>query len=369
MSSGASAGSGVRHLAALAREPRPAGSDAEDRARRYAEQVLRDAGFSVMRESFSYSAFPGRYGTPIGGAIGGVTALCSAWLGLTRRSGVSAAVGLMVGIVALVAFARAMLGDAVLVHPWMRAQSVNVVATRAGQTPRVWLVAHTDSKSQPVPSLVRMAGISLLAAALVLALVAAALQLAALPSRMTWWVAILAAVLGAPPVVASVVGAKSDGALDNATGVAAVLAAAQLLDPRAAVGVLLPSAEELGLAGARAWAVSHGGGHAPGVALNCDGVDDEGELTIMHGANPPADVIAAIQRMSPRPPTVRRMPAGLLTDSVALADAGWRAVTLSRGSFASLRRVHTPGDSLAKVRGTGVDEAAAVLARAAEALA
>ena len=62
MNAHAGAGGGVRHLAALAREPRPAGSDAEDRARRYAEQVLRDAGFAVTREPFDYSAFPGRYG-------------------------------------------------------------------------------------------------------------------------------------------------------------------------------------------------------------------------------------------------------------------------------------------------------------------
>ncbi len=365
----AGAAGGERHLAALAQEPRPAGSDAEDRARRYAEQVLRDAGFSISREEFSYSAFPGRYGTPIGGAIAAATVLGAGWRGLASASGASALIVLVVGLAALSAFARSMLGDAVLVQPRMRAESVNVVATRAGQVPRVWLVAHTDSKSQPVPSLARMTGVSLLAMALVLALVAALLQLTALPSRMIWWAAISAAVLGAGPVMASVVGARSPGALDNASGVAAVLAAAELLDPRAAVGVLLPSAEELGLAGARAWAGSHEGGHARGVALNCDGVDDEGELTIMHGANPPADVIAAIQRVSPRPPVVRRMPLGLLTDSVALADAGWRAVTLSRGSFASLRRVHTPGDSLARLRGAGVDEVAALLARTAEALA
>lgn len=368
MSTGAGAGGGERHLAALAQEPRPAGSDAEDRARRYAEQVLRDAGFSVSRQSFSYSAFPGRYGTPIGGALTALTVLGAAWLGLERGFGASALIAVVVGLAVLSGFARAML-DGVLVLPLLRAQGVNVVATRAGQAPSVWLVAHSDSKSQPVPSLARVAGVTLLVLSLVLVIVAAALQLAGMPSRMTWWAAVVAAVLGAIPVMASVVGAKSDGALDNASGVAAVLAAAELLDPRAAIGVLLPSAEELGLAGARAWTASRGGGHAPGVALNCDGVDDEGELTIMHGAHPPADVIAAIQRVASRPPRVRRMPLGLLTDSVALADAGWRAVTVSRGSFASLRRVHTPEDSLVRLRGTGVDEVAQVLARAAEALA
>jgi len=181
---------------------------------------------------------------------------------------------------------------------------------------------------------------------------------------MVWWLATLDALLGAMPVMASVVGARSPGALDNASGVAAVLTAAEMMDPNAAVGVLLPSAEELGLAGARGWAREH----APGVALNCDGVDDEGELTIMHGSNAPGDVIEAIERVALRAPRIRRLPLGLLTDSVALADRGWRAVTVSRGSMASLRRVHTPQDSLAALRGAGIDETASVLARAAEAL-
>ena len=354
---------GAHHLAALAREPRPAGSEAEERARRYAEQVLADAGFTSVRESFSYSRFPGGYGTPIGGALAAATVVSAAWLALSNRDG--AAIVLAAGLLIVAVFARAMLGDAVLDLPLLRASSVNVVATRAGIEPRVWLVAHLDSKSQPVPSLARVAGMTVLAIGVVLAVIAMGLQLVSVSSRTLWWVASALAVLGAVPVMASVVGECSDGALDNASGVATVLAAAVQMERGAAVGVLLPSAEELGLAGARAWARAR----ASGVALNCDGVDDEGELTIMHGSNPAVEVIDAIVRAAPATPRVRRMPLGLLTDSVALTDRGWRAVTLSRGSFASLRRVHTSRDSLARLRGTGVDEAAAVLARAAEALA
>jgi hypothetical protein len=355
--------SGANHLTALAREPRPAGSEGEERARRYTEQVLDSAGFTSVRESFSYSTFPGRYATPIAGALGAATVVASAWLALSHRSG--AAIVLATGLLLLAAFARAMLGDAVLDLPFMRASSVNVVATHPGVEPRVWLVAHLDSKSQPVPSLARVAGVTLLAIGVVLALIAMGLQLASVSSRTLWWVAGALSVLGAVPVMASVVGASSDGALDNASGVAAVLAAAEVLERDAAVGVLLPSAEELGLAGARAWARAR----ASGVALNCDGVDDDGELTIMHGSNAPAEIIDAIRQAAPCAPRVRRMPLGLLTDSVALTDRGWRAVTLSRGSFASLRRVHTPHDSLARLRGSGVDDAATVLARTAEALA
>lgn len=360
----ASAAGGERHLAALAREPRPAGSAAEERARRYAEEVLEEIGFSVTREPFTYSGFPGRYATPIGGAIGALTVFSAAWIGLTHETGGGAPGVIVVGMLLLAAFARSMLGDAVLTLPLMREAGVNVAATPPGLTPRVWMVAHLDSKSQPVPSLLRVVGVMMLASALVLAIVASGLQLASLPHRMVWWVAGLDALLGAVPVIASVVSAKSPGALDNASGVAAVLTAARMLEGQAPVGILLTSAEELGLAGARAWARTH----TPGVALNCDGVDDEGALTIMHGSHPPDDVISAARRSAGSSLRVRRMPLGLLTDSLALADSGWRAVTVSRGSLASLRRVHTPGDSLERLHGTGIDDAANLLARTAEAL-
>ena len=83
------------------------------------------------------------------------------------------------------------------------------MATRGGETPRVWLVAHLDSKSQPVPLLVRVAGVALLAVALLLALVARArctLAGGPEPYDLVGWRSSLAA-LGAVPVMASVVGA------------------------------------------------------------------------------------------------------------------------------------------------------------------
>ena len=100
----------------------------------------------------------------------------------------------------------------------------------------MWLVAHLDSKSQPVPSLVRVAGVMLLASAWLLAIMAAVLQLASLPNRMLWWWRWWTRSSGRGTVVASVVGARSPGAVDNASGVAAVLAAAEMLDPKAAGG-------------------------------------------------------------------------------------------------------------------------------------
>jgi hypothetical protein len=361
-------GDGARHLAALAREPRPAGSAAEGRARDYADQVLRGAGFDVRREPFEYSAFPGRYATSIGGLLGAAAVAGAAWRSLHGDAPLQALATLAIGIAVVLVFARAMLGDAVLTLPVRRARSENLVATRGvarGGSPPVWLVAHTDSKSQPIPSAIRVAGIALLIASLTLAVLASATQLAAGPYRMIWWAALACAVMGAPPVIASVVGARSAGAVDNASGVAAVLSAATQVRREVPLGVLLPSAEELGLAGARAWAR----GGRPGIALNCDGVDDMGELTIMHRGGVPDELVRALRTAAPAPLRVRRMPVGLLTDSVALADRGWAAVTVSRGSLATLRRIHTPADSLTSLRGDGIDDVATLLVRTVEELA
>src|SRR5207244_3621239 len=72
---------GAAHLAVLARAPRAAGSAAEDEAREYCARVLRDAGFDVALEPFEYSQVPGRYGTPVGGAIAWSTVAATSWLG------------------------------------------------------------------------------------------------------------------------------------------------------------------------------------------------------------------------------------------------------------------------------------------------
>jgi hypothetical protein len=41
----------------------------------------------------------------------------------------------------------------------------------------------------------------------------------------------------------------------------------------------------------------------------------------------------------------RRLPLGILTDSVALARAGAAAITIARLDWHTLRRIHTPRDT------------------------
>ncbi|NUQ93462.1 MAG: M28 family peptidase, partial [Gemmatimonadaceae bacterium] len=245
--------------------------------------------------------------------------------------------------------------------PIARDVGIKLVATRG--IPRAWLVAHLDSKSQPVPMLARVAGIVVAALAL-LALAWFGIRAAggAEVAERVWHAVTLAGALATLPVIASVVGARSPGAIDDASGVATVLLAIDRLPRDLPVGVLLSSAEELGMAGAQAFASSR----RPASALNVDGVDDRGGIVCMrHGraARPRIGVAHAAQALAMRVRERRTIP-GILTDGVALANAGWSAVTLSRGTLATLARIHRPGDRASRVRGSGINEMARLLAQA-----
>jgi Zn-dependent M28 family amino/carboxypeptidase len=233
----------------------------------------------------------------------------------------------------------------------------------------LWLVAHVDSKSQPVPLLVRAAGIVLLGLAWVVAITLAIVRLSHGVAPRDWLAVVVMAVLGALPVIGSVVGRRSAGAIDNASGVATVLAAASAIPAEIPVGVLITDAEELGLAGARAWCRQTK--HKRGIVLNCDGVDDEGLLTLMWTrprSRAAERAFADAARTTGERLRVIPLVPGVLVDGVAFSAAGWDAVTLSRGTAGTLRRIHTARDNLEHLRGTGVETAARVLAVTASTL-
>lgn len=351
------------HLQVLAAAPRPTGSAAAAEARRYCTRVLERLGFHVVERPFAYSAFPGRVGTPLAGVWGGATVVAGAQL---ARAGTAwgAAVLLATSAVMLAATAIGLARRGVLGFPAMRAAGVNLECTRAASTPRVWLVAHVDSKSQLVPMLGRVAGVIGLALVWISAMVLALGDAVGVwhPAPWAWLVVAAAAVLAAAPVALTLVGARSHGAVDNASGLAALLAAAAELPADAAVGVLVTDAEELGMAGARAWVRDR----APSVAINCDGVDDAGMVRAMYSGRPPRRVLDAMVRAADGERVdARRLVPGVLLDSVAFADAGWETATAMRGTAATLRRVHTSHDDLAHLRGDGLGRMARLLARTA----
>lgn len=268
---------------------------------------------------------------------------------------------------AVVTVAAAVLAGAVLTRratvwfPLARRAGVNLVATRG--VPNVWLVAHLDSKSQPVSMLLRVAAV-LLSALLWAALLVFAGAGPGLARGGPLAAALaLAAGVAALPIVMSTVGEHSDGALDNATGVAAVIVAAEgTLSSN--VGVLITSAEELGLAGARAWLASES--RPRGFVINCDGVDDQGDLRCMLSPWSRSTALccrSAAERCDlVRRVRIGRLLPGVLVDGVAFASAGWRAVTVCRGRLSTLARIHTRRDVVARLDGRGVQEAARLIA-------
>jgi hypothetical protein len=348
-------------LRAIAREPRPTGSDAIAAARGRCAEALRALGFQVRERSFDFSEFPGRFATPLIGATGAFAVGVAGALGLQGAR--------IAPLVLLVSVAVAMYGGGVwlakhgvLDAPVLRSRGINLEATRPGDVPAIWLCAHLDSKSQPVPTLLRSAGIVLEGAGYVLMLTLAIAAAAGARTHSFFWAfTAIVTLVGALPVILSMVGARSPGALDNASGVVAAMSAMRQLGDRSGIGLLITDAEELGLAGARAWSAQ-----APSnaVMLNYDGVDDVGEIQVMFTGKRPARLLNAVERASRTNGTryrVARLVPGVLTDSVAFADAGMPTVTFSRGSWRSLARVHSPRDDLGHLSGTGVAEVAALV--------
>lgn len=343
------------HLEQLGSYARPSGGPGASKARRYCANVLTAAGFSIREHSFGYSAFPASWAMPLAGliaALGASTIYLGRWLHDLIGVGV---IGLVIGFAALASLGR----RGVLDFPFMRRRGINLEATRGETEPRVWLVAHIDSKWQPVSTLTRVVsivGTSLgLLATLALALTPRSSNALAMAVLVLTWIL-------AVPLMLSVIGHRNHGTLDNASGVATVLEAAEQLPHEVRVGVLITDAEELALAGARAWARTR----PASIALNCDGVDDEGPLVLMYSSPRPEALIQRFERAAESEEMgVRRLIPGVLTDSVALAAAGWETLTLSRGRLRTLRRIHTSRDTLANMRGTGIPGAARVLANVA----
>ncbi len=370
----------------LSVRPRFANSSAEVDAQNICAGELRALGFDVAEEPFAFSEFPGRWAPSLGAVILSAVAYASA-----HAAAAHSAPGLGLSIIA---GGLALLGVGgtwtarygTMRIPWLRSQSVNLVAKRGrarDDRPPRWLVAHLDSKSQTVPMLARIAsvvvsvamfallvvviGFDALNTGTALGSVAPGLSGQSLDRAISIisWLAIASTI----PMILCIVGNRSQGALDNASGVAAVLLAARLIDADRPLGVVITSAEELGLAGARAHAALNPGG---GTALNCDTVDDRGAFIGMMKGMPSRSGLAealtraaAARKVSIR---IRGMLPGVLADNAAFTDAGWDSLTLSRGNIATLARVHTAGDRPDDIDGVGIADAARLLAATIEEL-
>ncbi|MGH7520728.1 MAG: M28 family peptidase [Gemmatimonadales bacterium] len=226
---------------------------------------------------------------------------------------------------------------------------VNLVArpVRPSAHPPVWLVAHYDSKGQPVSMLVRLIGFFSLVIGLVWLSLGGGSTLPIIPLA-----------LGLAILVQNRVTDKSPGAVDNATALVAVFMTLDQLPRDAAVGVVFPDAEEYGLVGARALASDHAELFADAALINLDGLDDPGRPTaLLHRPGRIGNAVAdALQARR-----ARWLP--VIVDGIALARVARECVSILKGSAQTMAIVHTPQDTVARVRLDGAASVAAGLAR------
>jgi hypothetical protein len=151
---------------------------------------------------------------------------------------------------------------------------------------------------------------------------------------------------------------NSPGAVDNATALIAIFMTIDQLSVDAPVGVIFPDAEEFGLVGARALAAERAALLAESGVINLDGLDDVGRpVALLHR---PGSIGAAVaDALGAR--RARWLP--VIVDGIALAAVAGECVTILKGNWRTMRTVHRPSDTAARIRLDGAASVAAGLAR------
>ncbi len=341
---------------ALIALPREAGTAGAARARSLLTQHLSDLGYTVRESPFSFQPFSLNAFPVLGAGLGWLTLLEAPLLLLDTVPDLLPAAIWLAGATALGALAWG-IGAGIEVPGAERREDANLVATRGEGPVRRWIVAHVDSKAQGHSMAGRLAAVwvILLASLLLTALVGwRGIRAAPLPG------AVVAAWAGLALAAGILAGqgrlrGTSPGARDNGTGLLAALVAAETA-PREGLGFLFTGAEEFGLVGAKAF-IRDGGNLGAAAVLNLDTLTDCGALYLVYHDEPGRAVAESLRYalgdVAPRVVS-RKLPLGILTDSLPLARAGAPAVTVARLDWADLRRLHTARDSM---EGLGVTTA------------
>jgi hypothetical protein len=326
--------------------PREAGTPGAARARDLVAAHLEALGYGIERQRFEF--VPGSLnGFPLFGAgLGGLALLLLPLLTGANAPRWAATLLLAGGLGALGATALGVgLG-------WLRLgggsrEDANLIARRGAAPVGRWIVAHLDTKAQAQSMAGRLVAVWVIGLA-VAALIALALVRVRRP------VAVPAA--GGGAALAVLAGAlagrgrlrgSSAGARDNGTGVAAALAAAERLADEG-TGILITGAEEFGLVGARVFVARAGGSLRGAEIVNLDTIDQEGALALVsHDARGSSLARREAARLAAAglPGRLRRLPLGILTDSLPFARAGVPAITIGRLTWRTLRTIHTPRDT------------------------
>lgn len=335
--------------------PRRVGTPGERRACGLVLNAFREAGLTVYRESF-WVPWTGR-------ALGvrlvlTLTALL-VWLALgplAARPVLAAACGLAVALLAHAPWSLASgLGKRFPTH----LRSRNLIGRRRPGQPtatraRVVFMAHHDSKSQTLPTGVRVAVVSIVAiGGLSLALIRLldALTIAVPASAANVVGLVLFTALGL--LALNRTGNGSPGAIDNASGLAALLELARGWRPRAdppiEVLFVATGAEEIGLDGARAFLDRHDAWlrHQPTLILNLDSLG-AGDRILLAG-DPHSLELAEAVALDQQIETSRLRVIGAGMDHEPFARAGIPALSLLGDVVGESLRLHTRRDTIEHV--------------------
>ncbi len=343
---------------------REAGTPAAAEARALVTTHLEALGYTVTVQRFTFHP-SSLDGFPLFGAgLGGLSLLLVPLLVAPSLPAWGAAVTVIGGLAALVLLSFG-LGAGWMSLGGAPREDANLLAIR-GETPvRRWIVAHLDSKAQGHSMAGRLVAVWALAVAIAILIALAAMRLAGpLPGG-------VAAVGAVPAIIAGALAGRgrlkghSHGARDNGSGIAAALAAAEA-SRDSGTGVLITGAEEFGMVGARVFARLEASRLAGVTAVNLDTIDEEGDLYLISHDRAGAGLAeseAARLRVAGLAPRTRRLPLGILVDSLPLARAGVASITVGRLSWRTLRIIHTPrdtADGLTLATATAVGRALAV---------
>ena len=352
----------VTHLVQeLLKGPRESGTPEADQARDRISEFLSRLGYQVETQRFSFST-SALLGFPVLGAgLGWLTLL---EIPLLVLPGAPAWASILVWVTGMLSLATVAVG---LSLGWATLggdarEEANLIATRGGKVTR-WVVAHYDTKAQGHSMAGRLTAIWVLViASLVMTGLAIARLWDPLPTAAMTAGAALAVVAGYLAGRGRLKG-KSAGARDNGTGLLAALVAAQeIKDPT--VGILVTGAEEFGLIGSRYFAEKSADRITGTDVVNIDTVDSQGSWRLVTHLPGTEELLAraesTLRGLSSHPIKRHRLPAGIFVDSLPLARAGARAITIARLDWGTLGRIHTPRDTL-----EGLSLESAVLAGAA----
>jgi hypothetical protein len=325
--------------------PREAGTPEAAQARALVTAYLQSHGYRVTEQRFRFHP-SGLLAFPVFGAGLGGLALLILPLLLFDGPPPWAAFGIAaVGVAALGLLAFG-IGVGRMPIGGETREDANLLAVRADRPVRRWLVAHLDTKAQGQSMAGRLVAVWVVIAAVAVLFGVSLFRLDGSLSLGAAMPAVLLSVVAGALAGAGRLRGRTLGARDNGTGIAAALAAAErLTDPT--VGVLITGAEEFGLVGARVFAGLEGSRMSGVEVVNFDTLDQEGDLYLVshdrRGAHLAAQQASRLAGLGPRV-TPRRLPLGILVDSLPMARAGAVAITIGRLTWGTLRRIHTPQD-------------------------